>query len=298
MLKAVQAQAPTRDGPNPCRPLLLCGPRALLPSDMPVEAAISEPPAVSVALCAEARRDDRAAGLVSLAAFRHALALAVDGAVAAVCFTPFTKHAMRLADQNYVDEASFIVGALGLTAEPTEINVLPGLWNVRVTSHIPLAQVSAALTTERILARVRRTHALLRQSGHVDPVVAVAGLNPHAGDQGLFGAEEEALIAPAVRSASASGLRCIGPVSPDTVFVRARRGEFQAVVTMYHDQGQIAMKLIGFDEGVVAFDGAGFPVTTPAHGSARDIAGRGIAQIGATLRAIEVAGALAGRVAA
>jgi 4-hydroxythreonine-4-phosphate dehydrogenase len=108
------------------------------------------------------------------------------------------------------------------------------------------------------------------------PRIAVSGLNPHAGDGGSIGMEEIELIAPAVEATCASGLAVSGPWSPDTVFIAARRGDFDAVVSMYHDQGQIAMKLMGFERGVTLHGGLPVPVTTSASGSAFDIAGKGV----------------------
>ena len=125
--------------------------------------------------------------------------------------------------------------------------------------------------------------------------IAVAGLNPHAGDEGNFGREEIDVIGPAVEAARPQGFDCTGPYSPDTVYVRARAGEFDAVLTMYHDQGQIAMKLMGFFEGLVYFAGLPFPLTTPAHGTAYEISGQGKADIGANRAAVLLAGRMAGR---
>ena len=113
--------------------------------------------------------------------------------------------------------------------------------------------------------------------GYARPKIAVAGLNPHAGEGGLFGREEIDLIQPAIQCANDQfGIQTVGPLSPDTVFVRAKSGEFDAVVTMYHDQGQIAMKLMGFEQGVTLQAGLPWIVTTPSHGTAFDIAGQGI----------------------
>ena len=123
----------------------------------------------------------------------------------------------------------------------------------------------------------------------------MAALNPHAGDGGNFGREEIDIIAPAVEAARAKGIGCDGPYPADTVFVRARRGDYDAVLTMYHDQGQIAMKLMGFDRGVTLLGGFPFPICTPAHGTAYDIAGKGIANIGATRAAVLLAAAMAQR---
>ena len=128
-------------------------------------------------------------------------------------------------------------------------------------------------------------------AGIANPRIGVAGLNPHAGDGGNFGSEEIEIIEPAVREASAT-YAVTGPVPSDTVYVRALGGEFDAVLTMYHDQGQIAMKLIGFDRGVTLIGGFPFWIATPAHGTAYDIAGKGIANPGATIRALRLAARL------
>jgi 4-hydroxythreonine-4-phosphate dehydrogenase len=126
---------------------------------------------------------------------------------------------------------------------------------------------------------VRLLDEALRRSGVARPRIAVSGLNPHAGDGGSIGTEEIEIIGPAVRQLQAGGLDARGPLSPDTVFIAARRGDFDAVVSMYHDQGQIAMKLMGFEQGVTLHGGLPVPVATSASGSAFDIAGRGVARI-------------------
>ncbi|MEQ9314356.1 MAG: 4-hydroxythreonine-4-phosphate dehydrogenase PdxA, partial [Henriciella sp.] len=121
------------------------------------------------------------------------------------------------------------------------------------------------------------------------PRIAVAALNPHAGDGGNFGREEIDIIEPAVRKLAETQMAVEGPLPSDTVFLRVTRGELDAVVTMYHDQGQIALKLLGFDRGVTVQGGLPVPVTTPAHGTAFDIAGRGEADLGATRAAFALA---------
>ena len=126
----------------------------------------------------------------------------------------------------------------------------------------------------------------------------MAALNPHAGDGGNFGHEEIEVIEPAVRAAAERGIAAEGPFPSDTVFLRAKGGAFDAVLTMYHDQGQIAMKLMGFDRGVTLIGGFPFPICTPAHGTAYDIAGKGIANIGASREALLLAARMAARNAA
>jgi len=215
------------------------------------------------------------------------------GEAQAVCFTPFNKQAMRLAHPPYEDEIGFTSGVLGFKGAATEFNILEGLWNARVTSHIPLAKVSSSLSVDSIVQALELTAAALRVAGVQPPRIGVAALNPHAGDGGNFGREEIDIIEPAVKKAKAKGLPADGPYPADTVFVRARAGQFDAVLTMFHDQGQIAMKLLGFDRGVTLLGGYPFPICTPAHGTAYDIAGKGIANVGAARAALLLAARMA-----
>ncbi|HKM62436.1 MAG TPA: 4-hydroxythreonine-4-phosphate dehydrogenase PdxA [Acidisphaera sp.] len=236
----------------------------------------------------------REGGAFALANYRTCLKLAASGRAGAVCFTPFNKAANRMAHPPYDDEISYTEGVLGIDVEASEFNILEGLWNARVTSHVPLSAVAALIKRDAVLRRIRLTDTMLRGSGIAKPRIAVAGLNPHAGDGGNFGHEDEAEILPAVRDAIAEGIEADGPFPPDTVFLRAKRGDFDAVLTMYHDQGQIAMKLLGFDHGVTLLAGFPFPICTPAHGSAYDIAGKGIANLGASRAALLLAARMAG----
>jgi 4-hydroxythreonine-4-phosphate dehydrogenase len=231
----------------------------------------------------------RVGGLFAKENFLSALALARTGAADAVVFTPFNKSAMKLAVPTYDDEISFVADTIGFKGEAREFNVLDGLWNARITSHVPLAAVPGLLSVPAIVRGLELTHAAMAAAGFSPPRIAVAALNPHAGDNGNFGREEIDIIAPAVAEAKARGITCDGPYPADTVFVRARSGQFDAVLTMFHDQGQIAMKLIGFDQGVTLLGGFPVPITTPAHGTAYDIAGKGIANIGASRNAVMLA---------
>lgn len=230
-----------------------------------------------------------AGGRFALANFRACLELAQDGAVDAVCFTPFNKAAMRLANPAYDDEISYVSGVLGVSGPASEFNVLDRLWNARVTSHVPLSAVAGLITEPNVLRGIRLTAASMRAAAFEAPRIAVAALNPHAGDGGNFGHEDDEIIAPAVRQARQDGIAVEGPFPSDTVFLRATKGLFDAVLTMYHDQGQIAMKLLGFERGVTLLGGFQFPICTPAHGSAYDIAGQGVAHPGATRAAILLA---------
>lgn len=235
-------------------------------------------------------------GAFALENFRLALGLAARGEADAVCFTPFNKAAMRMAYPPYDDEIGYTATVLDLhDVAAKEFNVLENLWNARVTSHVPLSAVAGLITHDAVLNGIRLTDASLKEAGLARPRIAVAGLNPHAGDGGNFGHEDDAIIAPAVEEAKRDAIAVEGPFPPDTVFLRATKGAFDAVLTMYHDQGQIAMKLIGFDRGVTLLGGFPFPICTPAHGSAYDIAGQGIAHPGATRAALLLAARMAGR---
>ena len=221
--------------------------------------------------------------------FRRALLAAKAGRADAVFFTPYNTAAMRMAYPAYDDEIRFINDVLGEAYPASEFNVLDRLWNARVTSHVPLSEVASRITGERIERALRLTDGCMRAAGFERPRIGVAGLNPHAGDGGNFGREEIDIIAPAVERAKRDGVAADGPYPSDTVFLRAKAGQFDAVLTMYHDQGQIAMKLIGFDRGVTMLGGYPFPICTPAHGTAYDIAGQGIANVGAAREALLLA---------
>ncbi|MCF3934605.1 4-hydroxythreonine-4-phosphate dehydrogenase PdxA [Acuticoccus sp. M5D2P5] len=234
-----------------------------------------------------------AGGRAALDNFRIALTAANEGFADAVYFTPFNKHAMRLGESNYVDEIGFVNRTIGAERSGSEFNVLDEVWNARVTSHIPLSKVAESIDTDRIFRAIRLTTEVMEGAGIKRPRIGVAALNPHAGDGRNFGTEDEDVILPAVERAKAHQMSVEGPIPSDTVFVRAVKGEFDAVLTMFHDQGQIAMKLIGFDRGVTLVAGYPFPIATPAHGTAYDIAGQGIANDGAAIKAIELATRLA-----
>ena len=230
-----------------------------------------------------------AGGRATTENFRRALRFAAAGHADAVFFTPFNKAAMRFAYPGYDDEIQFMRDAIGFNGPASEFNVLDKLWNARVTSHIPLAEVASNITQERILRALALADANLRAAGFDPPRIAVAGLNPHCGDGGIFGREEIETIEPTVKAAKELGFAVEGPFPSDTVFLRARNGDFDAVLTMFHDQGQIAMKLMGFDRGVTLIGGFPFPVCTPAHGTAYEIAGKGVANLGATRAALTLA---------
>jgi 4-hydroxythreonine-4-phosphate dehydrogenase len=235
-----------------------------------------------------------AAGRAALRALELAAAAARAGHLQGIVFAPLNKHSLRLAGMTQEDELRYLAEQLGVPGFVCEFNITDGLWTSRVTSHVPIRDVAALITREAVRDAVCIVERALRRAGVAKPRIAVAGLNPHAGDGGSIGREEIDIIAPAVRQLQAEGLDARGPYSPDTVFVAARRGEFDAVVSMYHDQGQIAMKLLGFERGVTLHGGLPVPVTTPASGSAFDIAGKGVARVDGLRAAFELAVRMAG----
>ena len=165
----------------------------------------------------------------------------------------------------------------------------PGLSTVLVSIHVSLRQALDAVTTEQVLRTIRITHGHFQRTGMSRPRIAVAGLNPHAGEGGLFGREDRDVIAPAIELARQQGIEASGPHAPDTVFMRARQGSFDVVVAMYHDQGLIPVKLLGLDHGVNTTLGLPFVRTSPDHGTAFDIAGAGLASPRSLLAAIDAA---------
>ena len=218
-----------------------------------------------------------------------AMRLAREGLLDAVMFAPLNKQAMRMGGSRFSDELHFMAHELKFDGLMRELNVLDSLWLSRVTSHVALNQVSSLITKRGVYEAVELIHRTLTLSGVDRPRIAVAAFNPHGGEGGLFGREEIDEIGPGVEMARAAGMTAEGPFPADTIFLRARKGEYNAIVSMYHDQGQIAMKLMGFERGVTVQGGLPVPITTPAHGTAFDIAGQGIANPGATRQAFRLA---------
>jgi 4-hydroxythreonine-4-phosphate dehydrogenase len=211
----------------------------------------------------------------------------------AITFAPLNKQAMKLGGMKHEDELHHFAEYLGVTGYFCEFNTLRGLWTSRISSHVPLKDVPKYIEKQRIIDATTLIYRSLQASGVTAPRVAVAGFNPHNGDGGTCGREEVDVIAPAVAELNAQGLPVVGPFSPDTIFLRARDGELDAIVTMYHDQGQIAIKLMGFSQGVTVQGGLPIVITTPAHGTAYDIAGQGRANVDATANAFAIAARMA-----
>jgi 4-hydroxythreonine-4-phosphate dehydrogenase len=232
------------------------------------------------------------AGKLTIEMLRVAVDMAQAKQVDGIVFGPLNKEALSKGGNPHKDELHLFADWLG-DAGVGEINAAAGLVTTRVTSHIPLKDVVAHIRPERIMLAIRMLHRTLKEIGAKNGKIGVAALNPHGGEHGLCGTEEIEIIAPTVARAQAEGLPAVGPFPADTIFLRARKGEFQGVVIMYHDQGQIATKLLGFDQGVTIQGGLSVVTTTPAHGTAFDIAGKGIANPGAFQEAVRIAARMA-----
>jgi 4-hydroxythreonine-4-phosphate dehydrogenase len=239
-----------------------------------------------------------AAGRVAGEAIRLAVEMALAGEVDAVVTGPIDKHAFRAGGWPYPGHTEMLSALAGgvevammMAAERT---LLGGpLRVVLATTHIALRDVPAALSAALVERQARlAADGLRRLWGIADPVVALCGVNPHAGDGGLFGDEEATVLEPALAALRAAGYRARGPIPADTVFLRAARGEFDAVVAPYHDVGMAAFKTAAFGAGVNVTLGLPFPRTSPDHGTALDIAGRGLADPGSMREAILLAARL------
>jgi 4-phospho-D-threonate 3-dehydrogenase / 4-phospho-D-erythronate 3-dehydrogenase len=213
-----------------------------------------------------------------------ALAKQVDALVTA----PLNKEAMNLAGYHYAGHTELLAERTG----STRVSMLltgPKLRVVHVSTHVSLREAIERVTVERVGQVIDLAQESMRLLGIANPRIAVAGLNPHASEGGLFGDEEERFIIPALAAARARGLDVRGPYPPDTIFLRASQGEFDVVVAMYHDQGHVPMKLLGFDSGVNVSVGLPIIRTSVDHGTAFDIAQRGIARAESMRQALEVA---------
>ena len=238
-------------------------------------------------------RDEAAGGRSVLQVLDRCMDATLAGEVDAICFAPLNKQAMKLGGMRHEDELHHFADYLGVTGYFCEFNTLGDLWTSRISSHVPLKEVAGYLSVERIGQAAELIYRSLLANGVAQPKVAIAAFNPHGGDGGVCGREEIEIIEPAVAALRArrwpTEAPFHGPFPADTIFLKAQAGEYQAVVTMYHDQGQIAIKLMGFSRGVTVQGGLPIPITTPAHGTAYDIAGQGKASDEATWQAFRIA---------
>lgn len=234
-----------------------------------------------------------AGGRAAVAAIERAVDLIQQGRYDAIVTAPINKEALRAAGFEWPGHTEMLAELAG--ARDVRMLLVSGaLRVVHVTTHRSLRSAIDAATKDRILRTIELAAAAGQLLGAEAPRIAVAGLNPHAGEGGLFGDEEIREIAPAVEAARAAGIQASGPWPPDTVFWRASRGDFDVVVAMYHDQGHIPVKLAGFDAGVNVTLGLPFPRTSVDHGTAFDIAGKGVARWDSMIAALRVAAGMAG----
>ena len=255
-------------------------------------------PVLPVRLAAAARpgQPDPANAKAVIASIEQATALALRGAVAGVVTNPINKAALYHAGFAYPGHTEFLAALTGAQGRQIMMLVSPQLRVVPVTVHASLRNSLAMLTTERIAAAARTTAAALRRDfGIAAPRLAIAGLNPHAGEQGALGDEETAIIAPAMAMLRADGIDVSGPWPPDTMFTAAARTRYDVAICMYHDQALIPLKTLDMDHGVNVTLGLPIVRTSPDHGTAYDIAGKGIADPSSLIAAIELAATLAER---
>jgi 4-hydroxythreonine-4-phosphate dehydrogenase len=233
-----------------------------------------------------------AAGQAAFQAIRQSIEWANERRVSAICTAPIHKEALAAAGVPYPGHTEMLADLSG-TSDYGMMLANPHLRTLLVTVHCSILDAVRKLSVERELQVIRLAYRSLRSMGIAEPRIAVAGLNPHAGEGGLFGSEDMELIAPAVAQARQEGINAVGPLPGDTVFMQARKGRYDIVVAQYHDQGLIPVKLLGVEDGVNVTVGLPFVRTSPDHGTAFDIAGRGIADPSSLKTALATAHQLA-----
>ena len=258
----------------------------------PTEMDVICPPGLVVGPVTFARVD-AAMGEAAARCLRHAFELAIAGQVEGVVAAPMNKQAFHLAGYHYLDELAYLADFTHCRDTYT-MGVMGSLWTVPVTQHVAFEDVPALITKERVLLHIVRLHRVLLAVMGREPALAVAALNPHGGEGGLFGRQEIDAIAPAVQAAREQGVDARGPFPADTIFVRALAGEFHGVVCMYHDQANIARKLHGMLTGATLYMGLPVPAATTSHGTAFDKAGKGIADPSSLEAALRYVALLAG----
>ncbi|MFO7696283.1 MAG: 4-hydroxythreonine-4-phosphate dehydrogenase PdxA [Anaerolineae bacterium] len=237
-------------------------------------------------------RVSAACGSAAAAYIERAAEICKSGQAEAMATAPINKAALKEAHIPYIGHTELLAALLG-EERVTTMLATTGLRVVHVTRHVPLAGVAALITRENVLETTLLTDAGLKQMGIPRPRIAVAALNPHGGDEGLMGREEIEAIGPAVDDARALGIEAVGPIPADSVFFRAIRGEFDVVVAMFHDQGHIPIKTHGFERSVTVTLGLPVIRTSVDHGTAFDIAWKGIADEESMVEALRLAAQLA-----
>ncbi len=225
-------------------------------------------------------------GKTVLDALNYALDLTKSNKIHAINFAPYNKTSMKLAGSKYEDELHLMADKLEVKDYFCEFNVVDNFWTARVTSHMPLKDVPKHIKKENILKPIKLINKTMKLSGIKNPRIAVQALNPHA----EFGKEEKDEIIPAIEEAKKNGMNADGPLPCDTSFITAFKNKnHDCIVGMYHDALQSGLKAFGFDRGVTVQGGLPIPITTPAHGTAFDIAGKNIANIKPTIESFKIA---------
>ncbi len=237
-------------------------------------------------------RVDAHCGRLAVLAVERAAHACIEGSAAAMVTCPINKEAIHAA--GYVDDIGHqeILARLTGASSTATMLMTPGLKVVHLSTHKSLIEAARYVTRETVLDKLRLMHDTLSRWGLVEPAIAVAALNPHGGEGGLLGREEIEVLQPAVEAANSEGIRAVGPIPADSVFLRAIEGEFDVVLALYHDQGHIAIKVHDFHRSTTATLGIPFIRTSVDHGTAFDIAGRGLADPRGLVAAIDAARAL------
>jgi 4-hydroxythreonine-4-phosphate dehydrogenase len=274
-----------------------------LPQVPPGALPVIEPPGLPHGLAGAPRGTvDARNGAAAARCIEHAVALLREGRGAAIVTAPVHKEALAAAGVPYPGHTEMLQAlAAPPGAEPPPVRMMLANRELRVvlvTIHVALRRAIELVTFDAVRDTIRIAHRAAQRWGLAAPRIAVAGLNPHAGEGGLFGREELDVIGPAIAAAQAEGIDTSGPHPPDTVFMRARRGAFDLVVAMTHDHGLIPVKYLGVEDGVNVTLGLPFVRTSPDHGTAFDIAGQGAADPASLLAALAMARQLAARPAA
>jgi 4-hydroxythreonine-4-phosphate dehydrogenase len=258
---------------------------------IPLQAEVHDPHALAGMDDFAFGRLDARCGAAGVGYVRIATEMCLRGEAEAMVTAPLNKEAVALSGRPFSGHTEYIAELCGAT-ESRMLLCSERLSTVHVTTHIPL-RAACESTTARILRTIELGHDAMQLLGFPEPRIAVCGLNPHAGEHGLFGDEDTRVIGPAIEAAWGKGIPCTGPHAPDTVFLQAVRGAYDLIVAMYHDQGHIPMKLIDF-EGTVNIS-LGIPVirTSVDHGTAFDIAGKGRADARSMKQAMRVAAKMA-----
>lgn len=297
-----------------CRPVVIGDPlvmsdamalvqgRGVVRTVASVDAAGTDPSSLDVVAVGQLPRGalkpgtlDARWGECAAACCRKAVALAKTGGVAAIVSAPFNKEAFHMAGYTAMDDMTYFQECFG-DGEAFQVGEVAGLWTTPVTFHVPFRAIPDLLTVEAILSKIRSLYQVMTAANVRPLTIGVVALNVHAGEGGMFGREEIEVIGPAIQRAKAEGIEAIGPLSPDSAFPIAFRQNYRGLVCMYHDQANIARKILGQERpGVSLFLGLAAPIGTVPHGTAYDIAWKGVAKHAMLVRAVLLAAALAGK---